>query len=352
MNKRKTLSTTLGCLTIAFAFFAWWSVKNAVTVPDSSTWAVPMILCASYLVVLCLDIILIQDTLLLELTIIGSLLLSLIFAFAWLQLVAVLIGAYLLFLASRKIRRDMELNIKISTWKSLQTGKTYMLLALSLLITMQYFVTIRSFDGVKKVPNFDASFITKKIAIPFISAVNPQFAVLKDETLTVDQFILQTQNSNQENSFSVADEQLLNDQIPANLTPAQKEMIRNQARANFSNTQSQVSQKNQDLVLAIGRKQFSDMVGVPVDGSEKISDVFTGLINNKINDYFNPKMSGTEKNSVFPMILAIVLLLTIYPVGLVLFILVFSIVYLIISALFKIQILSVAKITVTKEVLE
>ena len=352
MNKRKILTNSLAALTLIFAFFAWLSVRSAIIVSDSSTWAVPMFLFSIYLVLICLDVMLFQDMLLLELILIGSLLLSLLFALAWLQFVAILLGAYFIFLASRKIREDMELNIKISPWKSLQAGKSYLLIALSLLITMQYFLTIRSFDGEKKVPHFDASFITKKIAIPFISSVNPQFKVLKDETLTVDQFILQTQNSNQGSDFSAADEEMLDAQLPANLTPTQKEVIKNQARENFSNTQSQVAQKNQELVLEIGRKQLSDVVGTPVVGDEKISDVFTGLINNKINDYFNPKIDGTGKNSVFPVILAIVLLLTIYPVGLILSIFWFLIAKLIIFALFKLKILAVRTVTVSKEVLE
>jgi hypothetical protein len=353
MNKRKIITNILSVLTLGVAFFAWLSVRSAIIVPESSTWEVPMFLFSVYFVLICLDIILIRDLLLLELVLIGSLLLSLVFAFAWLQLIAALVSAYLLFLASRKIRRDMELNIKVSTWKSLQTGKTFLLVSIGLLITMQYFLTIRSFDGEKKVPNFDASFITKKIAIPFISSINPQFKALKDETLTVDQFILQTQATNKsEEGFSSVEEEMLNAQLPANLTPSQIEIIKNQVKKNFANSQSEITQKNQELVLLIGRKQFSDMIGRSVDGNEKISEVFTGLINNKINEYFNPKMGGAERNSVFPIILALVLLLTIYPVGLVLFILVFLMVFIIIEALIKLEVLNIATIPVLKEVLE
>jgi hypothetical protein len=266
--------------------------------------------------------------------------------------VAIFLGIYLLFLASRKIREDMELNIKISPWKSMQAGKSYLIFAITLMICMQYFLTELSFDGEKKIPHFDVSFITKKIAIPFISAVNPQFKVLKDETLTVDQFILQTQAANLDGGFSVMSDEVLDAQLPANLTPAQKEMIKRQARENFSSTQSKVTQKNQELIFEIGRKQLSELVGVPVAGDEKISEVFTGLINNKINDYFNSKVSGDEKNPVFPMILAIVLFLTIYPVGLILSIVCFLIAKLIFFILLKLKVVGVRTITVEKEILE
>lgn len=352
MNKRKILTIVLSVLTPSVAFFAWLSVQSAIVVPDSSTWIIPMLLFTVYLILICLDILLFKDMLPLELILFGSLLLSLLFAFAWLQLVAVLLGAYFVFLASRKIRGDMELNIKISPWKSLRAGKSFLLLSLVIVICMQYFLTINSFDGERKVPHLDASFITKKIVIPFISSVNPQFEALRDETLTVDQFIMQSQNSNQSDTFSAAEEEMLDAQLPPNLTLAQKEMIKSQARENFSNTQSQIAQKNQELVLEIGRKQLSDMVGIPVAGNEKISDVFIGLINNKINDYFNPNVGGVEKNSVFPIILAIVLFLTIYPVGVILCLLCFAIARLIFFALFKFGVLNIGLVTVSKEVLE
>lgn len=351
MNRKK-LEIVLGLLLLTTALFAWRSAQIAVTVADSSTWLVPMILFSSYFLMICLGMLFFRSMLLLELVLLGSLVLSLPFAISWLQVGAVFLGAYLLFLSMRKIRENMELNIKISPWKSLQVGKTWLLIALCFLISMQYFVTISSFDGEKRVPSFDASFIAKKFAIPFLSSVSPQFKSLKDETLTVDQFILQTQEANLKNGFSPAEEELLESQLPVNLTPAQKEKIKNQARENFSSAQSQVSQKNQELILAAGRKQLSDMIQAPVVGDEKISEVFTGLINDKINSYFNPKVGASEKNPVLSVIFSLVLFLTIYPISLILAVPVFLMVSLIAALLFKFKILTVKMVTVSKEVLE
>ena len=106
------------------------------------------------------------------------------------------------------------------------------------------------------------------------------------------------------------------------------------------------------MILEAGRKQFSDVVGIPVTGKEKISVVFTGIINNKINSYFNPGINGEEKNDTFSMILAVALLLTIYPVGILLCLIVFLIAQLAVLALLKSGILNVKKITVLKEVIE
>lgn len=352
MDKRKIITMLLSVLTLVFATFSWLSVKSAVVVPDSSTWFVPMALFSVYVILICLDAMLFQDILLLELILIASLAVSAFFAFEWLQLLGILISAYFMFLASRKMRADMENNVRVSPWKSMQVGKSYLLISLTFLIAMQYFVIMRSFDGVKKVPHFDASFITKKFAIPFIASVNPQFKVLENEKLTVDEFILQTQDSGSSDNLLEINEEMIEAQIPKDLDSVQREMIKRQAMENFSNTNSQLSQKNQELILSIGRNQFADIIGASVTGDEKIADVFTGLINNKINDYFNPKVGSDEKSSVFSLILAIVLFLIIYPLGSILSIVWFSIVKLIIFVLLKTKIFKVKMVTVSKEVLE
>jgi hypothetical protein len=284
---------------------------------------------------------------------VASLALSLIFAFNFFQIVAILFGGYFIFVALQKIRGDMDLNIKISPWKSLQAGKTYLLIGMSLIISMQYFVIINNSAVEKKVPHFDASFITKKIAIPFLSTINPQFKALKDETLTVDQFILQAQDGLiQGDEMSSQNVEILEANIPNNLTPAQREALKKQAMSNFSGVQAQLLQKNQELIISSGRKQFSDLAGITLKGDEKISEVFTGLVSNKIDNYFNPKVSGEEKSSVFSMLLAGVLFLTIYPLGSILSVAWFLIAKLLIFILLKLKVLNVKIVTVSKEILE
>jgi hypothetical protein len=352
MNRRK-LEILLGSMTMVVAFFAWLSVSRAVTVPDSSTWAVPMILFSAYLILICLDIILFRELLLLELILIGSLALSFLITPAWLQIGAIFISSYFLFVSSRNIREDMELNIKISIWKSLQAGKSFLLMAVTLLIAMQYFTVINNFAGEKKVPHFDVSFVTKKVAIPFVSAINPQFKVLKDETLTVDQFILQSQDAALKNlELNAENEQLVDSKIPLELPAAQRDALKKQAMEKFIAAQQQVIEKNQELILIDGRRQLSELSGNSLTGSEKISDVFTGLVSNKIDEYFNPKTAGGQKSSVFAIILATVLLLTIYPLGSVMTVVWFLLVKFVIFIFLKSDVLKVGSMTVSKEILE
>jgi hypothetical protein len=353
MQKRKIVTALLSVLTIVFATASWLSVRSAVIVPDSSTWAVPMALFSVYIILICLDVMLFQDILLLELVLIGSLATSVLFSFEWLQVLGILISAYFIFLSSRKIRLDMDNDIKISPWKSLQAGKSYLLISLIFLIAMQYFLTIRSFEGEKKIPFLDTSYITQKIVIPFVATVNPQFKALKNENLTVDQFfLLQMQGSLQDAEFMAINEEMIDAQLPANLTPVQRDVLKKQAMDEFSKTSTQIAQKNQELILQNGRKQIADFVGVPVSGSEKISEILTGPIDSKINEYFNAKMSGGEKNSMLPLIFSLVLLLIIYPLAAILSIIWFMIAKFIIFALLKLGAFTIKTIPVSKEILE
>jgi hypothetical protein len=319
-------------------------------ITEASTWALPMILFSAYAILICLDIVFFKESVLLELVLGSSLLLSIVFAFDVYQLVFLALGIYLLHAASRRIRRDMDLNMEISIWKSLQTGRSYLLMSLALVISMQYFVTISKFDGQKNIPNFDVTSISKSVVMPILAGFSPQFKSLSDESLTVDQFILQ--NQSQFSDEQQMDEQFFDSQLPQNLTPAQKEELKRQAQRNFSDAKDSMSKKNQELILSVGRKQLSDMIGQPVNGSEKISDIFAGLINKKLNDYFRSPIGENGKTSAFPLILAVILFLTIYPIGGVLSIGWFLVVKLIFKVLLKFNVVNIKRIPVEKEIME
>ncbi|MEI7891023.1 MAG: hypothetical protein WCI36_03550 [bacterium] len=350
--KRDIIEIAIGSVTVIFAFCFWLFVKNAIVVSTASTWLGPIVVASFFLVFLCLSILLFRRMIFLEIVLLLSLATSAFFAFNWLQFVVIALGHIFMFIAARKIRNDMELNIKISPVKSLQAGKTYLIFAISIVVCMQYFLIIRGFEGEKKVPYFDAGFVTKKIAIPFLSSVSPQFKALENEKLTVDEFVLQSQSQMAKDGLTQEEEKMLDEQLPEKMTVAQKEIIKKQARENFSNTQAQITEKNKVLILEAGRRQFSDMVGTKVTGNEKIGDVFTGLINNRVNGYFNPKVGDGQSNSTLPMILAIVLFLIVFPLAVLLCTFLFWITGFVLYVLIKSKVLEVKSVMISKEVLQ
>ena len=118
----------------------------------------------------------------------------------------------------------------------------------------------------------------------------------------------------------------------------------------YSSARDQVSQKNEELILSIGRKQFSEVVGTSVKGDEKISEIFAGLINNKI-DNFNPS-GGEENSSIFLIVFAVALFLIVYPLGSILSIIWFLVVRIIIMVLIRFKVFNVKIISVDREILE
>lgn len=331
---------------------AWQSVQRAILVADSSVWAVPMVLFSFYLIAVCLSILLFEEMLVLELVLLSSLATSIFFVFDFWQAGAVLLASYFLFMGAHKIRTDMDLNVKISTWKSLQSGKSYLLFAVAFLICAQYFLTVRKLDTPMNVPDFKVTPISKKIVMPLLANFNPSFAAVKDENLSVDQFILQTQEETLEKQTENIDEYLLNLQFPAELTAQELEMIREQARNEILKSQNEVTQKNEQLALMAGHEQLADLVGRQVDGNEKIAEVFTGLVDKKLNDLFRAPSATGEISQTIPIIFTLVLLLTIYPIGSMLAIVLFLLVKTIFYFLCRWNVITIKTITVSKEVLE
>lgn len=352
MNKRKIFTILFCALTVLFAVGAWFAVWRAILIPDSSAWLVPMILFSLYVICACFSIILAKDLLLLEFSLLSSLAASIFFAPSLWQVLAIIFGGYFLFTASRLIRRDFELNVAISPWKSLRAGKSYLLVAITLVICVQYFLTIRKIDGQINIPKFDITPISKQIVMPILVSFNPTLRSLNDETMTVDQFILQSQKDVLEDQSQNLDDSFLDAQLPSDITEQEKKFLKKQAKENFDKSKKQIASKNQELVLQMGHKEFSDMLGIPIYGDEKVTEVFAGLVDRKLNDFFSSPVGGVQKNQLLPIILTVILFLTIYPIASVLSIGCFLIVKSGIFLMIHFGVLKVKKIQVMKEIFE
>ena len=352
--KKKYLSFSLISLTLLSAFGTFFSVYRAIKIVDSSTWLVPMIWVSLFVISICLASIFVRQKLEIEIVVAISFLLSLIFAFSLWHFVILIFCLLLVLSGLRNIRSDLDLNVKISLWKSLYTGKFKLIFAISLLICSQYFFIVKNMGTQVKVPKFDISGVSEKLVGPILGFVNPNFAAASAQNLTVDQFIVQSQQGSS-NQFSTSDnsieQQSIDDQIPQNLPDDQKLALEQQAMAQYSGAKNQVTQKNSQLVLQEGRLQLSNEVGQPLNGSEKISTVFANLINNRISSFFNPGISGNSQSALFPFILSLVLMLTIWPIGSVLSLLWFLIIVLVFKIFVCYGLVEIRKITVEREMI-
>lgn len=352
-GKKNILKYILLGLILLSGFLSWFSVFNASKVYGANAWYLPIISFSLFIVFMCLATILVKQGIAMEIVVVLTFVLSLVFAFSLWYLPILLLTIFLVLAGLREIRRDLDLNIKVDLWKSLYVGKFKIILALALLISSQYFFITNSSSREKTLPSLDFSSITSKLVRPILVMVNPNFKSMQKEDITVDQFIIQSQ---QKNDGDVAfnpffSEETIDQQIPKNLPSEQRNELKNEALRQISDSQSQLLQKNEELVLQQGRKQISQMVGHEVMGNEKIENVFAGLIDKKINDFFQPKIEGDSRSSLYSYVVAAVLFLTIWPLGSFLALLWFSVVILIFKILFYSGLIEIKTITVEREMI-
>lgn len=354
--KIKILKYSLLTLTMLFGFLAWQSVDRAINVPEASVWGVPMVIFSIFFILLYLDIIIIKRTVILQSILIAVFLMSFAFARSPYHLVAVILAYLFSMWALLKIKKDLRLNVKLSLWKSIRTGSTLLLVAISMMITSQYYFEVKGLDSAHLIPQFNVNAMTGGVATKIISAMNPQLKSLDQDGLTVDQFILQTQqNQNQEDGAS----ENMNDQVSQmiektnpNLPAAQKEILKKEALKKVSSNGAELSASQSALIVQEGRRKFSEIAGTNLTGQEKVSDVLSGIVNQKINQYLGSGLSDDQKNSPLPYIMAIGLFLTVLPIGSFINTLWMLIVELIIWIFIKAELIRINKVMVEMEVIE
>jgi hypothetical protein len=320
-------------------------------VPEASVWLVPMIWFSLYVIAMCLSVVMVHQEIAVELIVTFSFLLSLIFNFSIWYVAILIFCDFLMLSAVRNIRKDLDLNVKISLWKSLFVGKFKIIIVLALLISSQYFFFVNKTNGQKTIPKFDISMVSSKMVEPILGIINPDFKKIQQDGLTVDQFILENQK-NSEVNFLSDNEEAIDQQIPADLPSEQRESLKQQALQQIADSQTQLLQKNNELVLQEGREQLAQMTGKDINGNEKIADVFAGLIDKKINDYFQPQVENNNKSSsLLSYIVAAVLFLTIWPIGSVLSLIWFVIVIIIFKILLYFDLVEIKTVTVEREMI-
>lgn len=262
--KNKKIGYILLGGTFLSAFLSFYSIYRAIKIPNTSVWAAPMIWLSICLSLLLLANILVKRILEVEIVVGFSMLLSGFFAANLWHFVILFISIFIFLAALRNMRSDLDLNVKISLWKSLYTGKFKMTLALAMIIASQYYFTIVSINGPIKIPKFDVSQISTEIAKPILIAINPEYKALANK---------------------------------------------NSKLAN-------------DAVAPVGEV---------------------------INKYFSSNISGNDRSSTFPIILASVLFFTIWPIGSIMSVFWIWIVIFVFKMLVKKGIVKIEKVKVERE---
>ncbi len=295
--QKNILKFSLFFLSLLAAFFAWFSVSNAITVASSSVWLVPAIWFSFLYIIYSLEFVIVPEKIWSILSIVLGLFFSLIFVHTLWHALILFVSAGLLFISYRQIRTDLGQNVKLHLPKTLRMGKVSFLFALALVISSQYYFQAKAV-GLLKLPAFDAGVILENSwARQILYQLNPDLQKLSDKNLTVDQMILQ----NYQDSQATGDEtELLN-------------LAQSSQAISLVNLQK-IEEIRKQKILEAGREQLGTMANRKLTGAEKVSDVLTEIMNQKLQSLVSPDYANGNFPAV-PIGMAAVLFLTVLSLG-------------------------------------
>jgi hypothetical protein len=317
-QKQKILKYGLIFLTMLSSFAAWFSVSRAINIPTAGSWSAPILWFSLFFISLSLCLVLIKRLVWVEIITGISFFFSLFFVLASGGIFHHALIIFLCFLiASRgieRIRQDLKLNIKVDLWKTLRTGSAYLMLAIALIIASQYYGETKNISLQKTLPEFKLNAFSEKLTSKILASINPDFKNLEEESISVDQFVLKASR-----------EQFANNQ-------------------NLAGIDQVLFGDNQALVLAEGRQQLSNLSGMKLNGQEKLADIFSSIVNDKVKDFIAPSFSEDSQLPLLHLILAGALFLTVLSLGSFLGIFLLPLTKLIFAGLRKIGLVDVIKI--------
>lgn len=262
------------------AFFSWYVLFRAVTVPGSSIWGAPIAVFFTLLVFFFMCAVLVRRPAYLAAVLAASFLPSLVFAATPLHFTFLLLSIVTGFFSMRSIQQSLDFSIRLNFFSSIMSGRSYLVFALIMAITSQYYALVSRAGGEVNLPTFEVSRELTLSLGKIYGHINPRYSFFSSaREMTVDAFILQNQNS---------------------VLPGQ-DPVRAGAAINS--------------LLEQGRKHLSGLSGRQLSGGEQVADVFVDLVTRKINDYFAVGLAQSGRSSPIPLFLTCVLFLTLLPVA-------------------------------------
>jgi hypothetical protein len=318
--KHPAVQYILAILTIAAAFFSWLTIHQAITDSNASTWIVPLLTFSIFFIILCLDAVLLDHDILGPAVIVASFLINWFFAFDIIHGGILVLAAILVIFAMRRVRRHMKLFIKIKIIEALGPGTLIMVLAVTLVISSQYFVEVKNVDPQQMITRFLGGQSFNSKILNSIAYFNPNLKHLGDERMTVDQFILEmskeqlSSGSEMDTIYSQQIKKEVDKLDGSNISQEDRVKLKSQLMEEADSTAAGLSEENKRLVLEEGRKKLAELSGLNLEGTESMSFVFTNIINWQVIQKFAPPQDDS-RFPLFAIVITVVLFLTIFPLG-------------------------------------
>jgi len=237
---------------------------------------------------------------------------GLLFIRSWEYIAAGIAAAFFIFWSSMSIARETEERVRFRFFKSARVGQFFFVLGLSLSISSGYYVLLKNASWEELVPRFRIGEEMTGIIFKVAGTVNPSFAKLAEGDTTVDEFLLSLgQNKLGEGMIDQeTPEQTTNKQVIGNALPELGRYLKGKDTGLFSDVdQEKIAEQ---LFLESGREQVATLAGRPVAGDEKISDILSLAVQNKLITLLSGgKATERIPSSGVPFFLSLLIFLTI-----------------------------------------
>jgi len=220
-----------------------------------------------------------------------------------------IISVFFIYWSSISIAHEKESRVHFHFSKIIQTSSFLFIFGLSLLISSGYYVSLKSVSWEELVPRFRIGEEMTKVIFKIASTVNSSFATLAEGDATVDEFLLSIEQNQKDTGVPL--------EIPIN--DSQKNILKthpeiqqflNQNNSTLSSN-ARSEQIAQELFLDQGRKQIASMIGRPVSGNEKIAQVLSLALQNKVVTFLSgEKATQHIPSQAIPFFLSLLLFLT------------------------------------------
>lgn len=321
-------------LVAVFAFLLWQSSNEIIQTAQTENWWRPIIFFSLFFICWSLGAILIKNKWLFFMVSMASLMMPLIFVanIAFLGIIA--ISGVILWIGRNVVKNELNSRIKISVWNSLRLERRFFVFAIALILTGQYYFGSSYLDQNKKLPEFKISDRQSLWAIRILSKFDSSFINSNDgEIVTIDDFILKKMN-NREYSAEI---------IAAGKNVPSGYIVKDD---NFEKMKRQA-------ILNEGRENISKMVERKIVGDEKAINIFSEIINKKINKFMNVNIGYIDQNiPIMNWVFTGLLFLSIVSAGMFLSPFLIILTWLIFKAMISVKFVIVENRTIEAEVIK
>lgn len=300
-NKKAFKLLTPGALLLAW--MGWFFILRTLYFNANFYWSGPIVFFYCALALLGIYVLMEDNRKLLSLIIAAATLPSLVMSIKnWYLILPMWMLANLIInLGVDRIKAEQQNRLKILPHSLMKFGLPLVTTAMALLISTNYFLSIKDKTERGQVPKIDIVIPTGLInaVLSASSSMVPEESVRGlSQEITVDQYI--QRNLDTELSIGQEDVDQYFSSQGRTLTPEQKQQIRQQLES--------AEDASIGIATLEGRNRLSQQLGMPLTGQEKMKDVLAQYINNRVKKFFN---SDEEGGNILPVGMALALLLTI-----------------------------------------